>query len=92
MGRRRGCRPRCHGASDICHDGCHARSCAGRRHWRAEKNEAFRRCYYSPRAARLRDEHADAQACIATMHEVIDRANAMILAQAAKAFRANGII
>ena len=35
---------------------------------------------------RLRDEHADAQACIATMHEVIDRANAMILAQAAKSF------
>lgn len=35
---------------------------------------------------RLSDEHDEAQACIATMHRVIDRANALVLAQAAKSF------
>lgn len=34
----------------------------------------------------LRDEHQEAQACIATMHQLIDDANRMILAQAAKDF------
>ena len=34
----------------------------------------------------LRDEHEEAQACIATMHQLIDDANRMILAQAAKDF------
>jgi phosphoenolpyruvate carboxylase len=35
---------------------------------------------------RLSDEHEEAQSCIRTMHKVIDDANALIVAQAAKSF------